>query len=401
MAQSYRNSDPSPPAMAGARIPKVDWDRPPWNRWTFQHVSEMVPTAPIRRGGRVSPLAVARGNLDDFTYAGPDGAQTSFARMLDETYTDAMFVWKDGRVLHESYHNGMDDRSLHLLQSVSKSITAAAAGCLIGDGLIDPMAPVTAHLPELAGTGWNGATLGQVLDMTSGTRFVEAYEERDSDMGIMDYACGWKPAPEGVDAAGWPICVWDQILGLEAVEAAHGARFAYRSVETDVLAHAMERASGRRLAQILSERIWQPMGAAEDANITVDSAGYGLASGGISVTLRDMARFGLMMLDDGRIAGRQVVPRAWCHDIRHGPHGLYDPTNYKDWPNGAYRNQFWVEDSQLGRHYCFGVFGQMVMIAPDTGMMAVKLSSWPDFVSPDLYRQTIAALRAVEMAPLA
>lgn len=404
MPESFRNTDPAPPIMLGAppppemRIPLIDWDRAPWNRWTFQRVQQIVPTAPIRRGPTASALPAASGHLNDFSYTGANGQKTTFAAMLDATYTDAIFVWKNGAVLHESYHNGMDSRSLHLLQSVSKSLTSAAAGCLIADGLLDPAAPITTYLPELAQTAWNGARLQHVLDMTSGTRFSEAYTRPDSDVGIMDYASGWKPAPAGIDASAWPTCMWDQITSLTVADAPHGTRFAYRSIETDVLAHAMERVSAKRMPQILSERLWQPMGAAEDANITVDAAGYGLACGGISASLRDMARFGLMLLNDGRVDGRQVIPAAWCHDIRHGPHGLYDESNYKAWPNGAYRNQFWVEDSRLGRHYCFGVFGQMVMVAPDTGFMAVKLSSWPDFVSERNYHQTMLALRAIEAA---
>jgi CubicO group peptidase (beta-lactamase class C family) len=358
----------------------------------------MVPTAPIRRGDRVSPLPVASGSLDDFTYPDTDGSETRFSQMLDETYTDAMLVLKDGKILHESYHNGMDARSLHLLQSVSKSLTSAAAGCLIEAGLIDPDAPVTEYLPELAQTGWAGARLQHVLDMTSGTRFIESYADRDSDVGKMDYACGWKPAPVGVDVRDWPDCIWEQILGLTVIEAEHGSRFSYRSIETDVLAHAMERVTGQRLPAILSEQLWQPLGCAEHANITVDRAGYGLACGGVSASLRDMARFGLAMLNDGRIDGRQVIPASWCHDIRHGAHGLYDAENKEKWPNGAYRNQFWIEDSKLGRHYCFGIFGQMVMIAPDTGLVAVKLSTWPDFLSDRMQDKTTAALNAVERA---
>ncbi|MCX7287026.1 MAG: serine hydrolase [Rhodobacterales bacterium] len=401
---SYRNSDPVPPIMQGSppppemRVPLSDWDRAPWNRWTFQHVSEFVPTARIRRGDHITPLPAAESSLEALGYQGPDGKPTTFGKMLDDTYTDAMLVWKDGRMLHESYHNGMTPQSVHLLQSVSKSVTSATAGCLIGAGLLDPAAPVTDYLPELATTAWNGASLQQVLDMTSGTRYAEDYEVPDSDVGKTDYASGWKPAPEGVDASDWPGCMWDQILGLRVADAAHGERFAYRSIETDVLAHAMQRVTGKRLADLISDHLWQPMGCEEDATITVDRAGYGLACGGISASLRDMARFGMMLLNNGQVEGRQVVPKAWCQDIRHGKHGLYDAENYKDWPNGAYRNQFWVEDSRLGRHYCFGVFGQMVMIAPDSNMVAVKLSTWPDFVDAGHYRSAMDGLRAVEAA---
>lgn len=401
---SYKNSDVAPPIMVGTppphqmRVPMIDWDRAPWNRWAFQHVREILPTAAIRRAERASALPAASGDLNGFTYAGLDGQETSFAQMLDDTYTDAILVWKNGKVLHESYHNGMDERSLHLLQSVSKSLTSAAAGTLIAEGLLNPAALVTDYLPELAATAWNGATLQQVLDMTTGVQFTEDYDIRDSDVGKMDYAAGWKPAPDGMDVSAWPTCIHDQMLGLKVATHAHGARFAYRSIETDVLAHAMERVTGQRLPQILSERLWQPLGCSEDASITLDRAGYGLSCGGISASLRDMARFGLMLLNNGQTEGRQVIPAAWCQDIRHGAHGLYDPDNYKMWPKGAYRNQFWVEDSQLGRHYCFGVFGQMVMVAPDTGMMVVKLSSWPDFVDSSYFRLTMAGLKAVEAA---
>jgi CubicO group peptidase (beta-lactamase class C family) len=401
---SYKNSNPAPPIMSGSppppemRPPMLDWDRAPWNRWAFQHVREVVPTAAIRRAQTASPWPEAAGSLVDFGYDGPDGTATTFGQMLDDTYTDAVLVWADGKVQHESYHNGMDAQTLHLLQSVSKSLTSAAAGSLVAEGLLRPAALVTEYLPELETTGWRGATLQHVLDMTSGTRFSETYTQPDSDVGKMDTAAGWKPAPDGVDASDWPACIWEQIVGLTVAEAAHGTRFAYRSIETDVLAHAMERVTGQRLSQILSQRLWQPLGCAEDASITVDRSGYGLACGGISASLRDMARFGLALLHNGKVEGRQVIPEAWCQDIRHGAHGLFNAESDRNWPEGRYRNQFWVEDSRLGRHYCFGVFGQMVMVAPDTGTMVVKLSSWPDFLDSRLSGLTMAGLRAVELA---
>lgn len=402
--QSYRNSETPPPIMEGApppeamRLPLIDWDRPPWNRWAFQRIREILPTAPIRRGATVSALPAPSGTLDDFAYRGRDGVETTFAAMLEATYTDAMWVWKDGRVLHESYHNGMGPRSLHLLQSVSKSVTAAASAGLIADGLMDPAAPVTRYLPELGATAWNGATLQQVLDMTTGVRFVEDYEARDSDIGMMDYAAGWKPAPPGVDATDWPTCVWDLILRMTRTEAPHGARFSYRSIETDVLAHVMERVSGQRLPALLSERLWAPMGAEEDADITLDRAGYGLAEGGISASLRDMGRFALACLHDGQVAGRQVIPRAWIEDLRHGAHGIFDLPARPEFPRGGYRNQFWIEDRTLGRHYGFGIFGQMVLVAPDAGLAAVKFSTWPTATDSGLLVQAIDALQAIARA---
>lgn len=399
--RSYRNSETPPPIMKGTppppemRVPPLDWDRPPWNRWTFQRVRQMTPTAPIRRGARVSPLPAATGNLDSLAYRRADGTETTFAAMLDETYTDAMWVWKDGRVLHESYHNGMDTRSLHLLQSVSKSITATAGAALIADGLIDPAAPVTEYLPELAATAWRGATVQQVLDMTTGVRFGEDYDDRDSDIGKMDYSSGWKAAPPDTDASGWPSCIWEQILGLTTTEAGHGTRFSYRSIETDVFAHVMQRVTGRRLPEILSERLWQPLGCEEDADITVDPAGYGLACGGISAALRDIGRFGLAYLNDGQVDGRQVVPHAWIVDVRRGAHGMFNEDSRAKFPNGCYRNQFWIEDRDRTRHYCLGIFGQLVYVAPDAGLVAVKVSTWPDATDSAHLLATVDALHAL------
>ncbi len=231
--------------------------------------------------------------------------------------------------------------------------------------------------------------------MASGVRYNETYDQRDSDVGKTDFACGWKPAPEGVDASDWPSCIWEQILGLKTQEAEHGSRFLYRSIETDVMAHAMERVTGQRLPEIISDRLWAPMGAEEDANITVDSSGYGLACGGISASLRDFSRFGVAMLNDGMVDGKQVIPRAWVDDVRGGPHGHFSDDGRKYFPNGHYRNQFWIEDRDKQAHVCLGVFGQTIYVSPETGLVAVKLSTWPDFQDADMLLEAMAGFHAI------
>ena len=400
---SYKNSDLTPPIMQGAppppewRVPRIDWDRPPWNRWAFQRVREILPTAPIRRGAAASLMAERAEDIGAIRFTSA-GTTKTIDQMIDDTYTDGMLIWLDGRIVHESYYNGMDQRSMHLAQSVSKSIAATAGAGLIEEGLIAPDAPLTDTLPELADTAWNGATLRHVMDMASGAKFVETYDQRDSDVGKMDYACGWKPAPEGVDASDWPTCIWDQITGLKVKEAAHGSRFLYRSIETDVMAHAFERVSGLRLPDLISSRLWAPMGAEEDANITVDSSGYGLACGGISASLRDFARFGLAMLNDGLVEGRRVIPKAWVDDVRGGQHGHFSDDGRKYFPNGHYRNQFWIEDRDRMGHLCLGVFGQTIYVSPERGMVAVKLSTWPEFQNAEYLLETMAAFHAISDA---
>lgn len=389
---SYRNSDPAPPIMAGSPpamvVPKLDWDRPPWNRWAFQHIREILPTIEVWRGnGHSRPLPRAERSLDDLPVEDSAGRPTTLAGLLDEIYTDGFLVLKDGAVAYERTFNGMTERTLHLSQSMAKSVTASVCGILAGRGLVDPAKPVTHYLPELSATGWAGASLQQVLDMTTGVKFSEEYTDRYSEIGQVDVASGWKPVPPGSDPAfRWPAHVWELILRLKETTRPHGAAFEYRSIETDVLAFVMERVTGKRLAELVSEEIWQKLGADESACFTVDGAGYALADGGFNATLRDYARFGQMILDDG--AG--IVPAAWIAATRNGPCG---PGYSESMPHGGYRNQFWINDPRSRTLSCRGVFGQLIQIDWDNRMVTVKLSSWPDF-SNTAY--SVATRRAID-----
>ncbi|MAT87810.1 MAG: 6-aminohexanoate hydrolase [Aestuariivita sp.] len=403
MNESYKNSDNPPPIMKGSPPPqnmrpsKMDWDRAPWNRYTFQRVREFLPTAPILKGNDISKLSDDHQDIGDIVFHS-DGIKKNISQMIEDTYTDGMLIYLTGKVIHESYYNGMSKRSLHLCQSVSKSITATAAASLIECNLMDPNAPIVEYLPELEKTAWNGTTLQQVFDMTTGVQYDETYEKPDSDMGITDFASGWKPGPQGIDIENWPNTIWDQILSLKIQDTPHGSRFKYRSIETDVLAHAMERVTNARLPQIISERVWSSMGAEEDANITVDSSGYGLACGGISASLRDLARFGIAMLNDGIINNCQVIPRSWIEDVRMGAHGHFNEAGRRYFPHGCYRNHFWIEDVNKQSHLCLGVFGQTVYVSPERNMVAVKFSSWPVFQNADYLRQSLNAFHAISDA---
>lgn len=394
---SYRNSDVPPPIMQGsppAMVPsRLNWDTPPWNRWSFQHIREILPTAEVWRGaGPVRTLPRAEVDLDQLPVTDSEGRPTTLAGLLDETYTDAILVLKDGKIAYERYYNGMTERTPHLSQSVAKSVTGTVFGILAGRGIVDPKKPVTDYLPELATTGWCGASVQHVLDMTTGTRFSEAYTDPCSDIGQVDVASGWKAIPPDTDPAfHWPENVFELILRLTETTRPHGAQFEYRSIETDVLAFIMERATGKRLPQLVSEELWQKIGAEESAFFTVDSAGYALADGGFNATLRDYARFGQTILEDG--AG--IVPAAWIAETRNGVHG---PDYSASMPEGSYRNQFWIEDPRSRALMCRGVFGQLIHIDWDTRMVTVKLSTWPDFTSVPYSVATLKAVHAISAA---
>ena len=400
--KSYRNSDTPPPIMQGSpppekwRVPRDQWDQPPWNRWSFQNVRQIVRTAPVSRGvGKVLELKEAHQEIGNLPFTAR-GATKTVDAMLEETYTDGFLILHRGAIAHESYYNGMAPDTLHLSQSVAKSITSTVAGKLIGDGLLSVDEAITTYLPELEETAWQGATVRQVLDMTTGVKFDETYTDPLSDIAVTDVACGWKPVPKHApkDFA-WPHCMWEQILSLKEKAAEHGERFLYRSIETDVLAHAMERVTSKRLWQLTSEILWSKIGAEYDASFTVDASGYAIADGGFNATLRDYGRFGLLHLNGGQTLGKQVIPADWIDDIQNGDHGLFNQESREHLPNGQYRNMFWIEETGKSTVLCLGVFGQMILISPKYDLVAVKLSTWPDFLNPGYEVDTIAAINAI------
>jgi len=381
------------PVPAENRVPHEDWDRAPWNRWTFQHVRQIVPTTEVWRGeGPVWALERDSRDLGAIKFQTAEKHKSTLQRWIDSSYTDAILVMHRGKVVLEQYHNGMTERSLHLSQSMSKSVVAAVAGILIGRGLIDPAEQVTHYLPELAITAWHGATLQQVMDMTTGVRYIEDYEALDSDIAVTDIACGWKRPRPGIHA---PQCIWDQILTLTEYAREHGEKFQYRSIETDVLAHCLERVTETRLAELVSRELWQPLGCEESACFTVDPAGYALACGGLNATLRDYARFGQMLLQRGKVGNTQLVPAEWIDDIQNADHGLFGEPYTLAAPNGGYRNQFWIEDVDRPGYMARGVFGQLIYVAPADDMVLVKLSSWPEFTSVARLETALNAIHAI------
>jgi CubicO group peptidase (beta-lactamase class C family) len=360
-----------------------------------------LPVAEISRGqGLVQQLRRDARPLDQLAVIGLDNAETTLVDFLSRSFTDAMLVVRRGAVVYERYFGRTDypddsvvmqPSTLHLSQSVAKSFIGMLAGILVGRNVISPDAPATDVLPELGSTAYRGVTIRHLLDMTSGVLFVEDYTDPHSHMGQLDVASGWKPVPDGDDPTAWPQSVFELIVSLHETEAAHGARFSYRSIETDVLAFALERATGKRLPQLLSEELWQPLGMEHNACMTVDSTGYALADGGLNACLRDYGRFGQMILEHG--AG--VVPAGWIEATRMGDHSIFGAPYNAVLPQGAYRNQFWIEDPQSRNLMARGVFGQLIHIDFAREIVVVKLSSWPDFVNPSWTRATIAAVHRI------
>ena len=405
MTRTWKNSEPALPIMEGSpvppewRVPPLDWDHPPWNRWAFRNMRSVATTVDIPRGESVWEMPADVSDFSDLKVALPGGETKTWAQILDDTYTDGTLVFVDGKIVAEGYWNGMSAATQHIIFSVSKSVTSAVAGTLIGDGLLDVSALVTDYLPELEATAWKGATVAQVLDMTTGVLFDESYGDPDSHIYLVDVAANLKPPHPKTDPTKLRYSTWDLILSLTEAEAAHGERFEYRSIETDVLGYVLERAAGAPFAELVSKRLWAPMGAERDGFFTVDRAYYPLADGGFCITLRDMARFGRLLLEDGMRDGVQVVPKTWIDDIRSGDHGLANDYLRAGFPNGCYRNQFWIPDRSRPAHLSLGIHGQHIYVDPEMGIVAVKQSSWPMASGvPEFQAQWQAGVKAIAEA---
>ena len=365
----------APPFAPERLVTLANWQEPPFNRWGFQHVAELIPSARIPRGdGPVRDLPRRERDLSDLTI-GPDAE--ALDAFLEGTYTDGILVVHDDALVSERYFNSMRPDSRHLLMSVSKSVTSAVCGVLVDRGLLSPTDLVTTHLPELVGTSWDGCTVRALLDMRAGTRFDEDYANPAADVRMYEQIYLWRPRSD----AGLPDDITAYYATLENA-GPHGGPFDYRSILTDVLAWVMERAAGGRLHDLIARELWQPMGAEFDAELTVDGHGNPMADGGISCTLRDLARFGLSLRPSDRREARGVVPSAWIDDTLTPDvdtvEAFESSLDAREFPRGAYyRNQFWVIDPEAPIFLCSGINGQSVLIHGPADVVIAKFSTWP------------------------
>jgi CubicO group peptidase (beta-lactamase class C family) len=372
-----------------------NWQQPQNVRWAFRHMREIIPTQLISAGtGAPSPLPTTGTELGNPVVLRVDGSSSTVEEIFAGTFTDAVMVVHDGAVVDERYVEGMTETTRHLVMSVSKSIVGCVAGVLVAQGRLDPQAAVTDYVPEVAGSGYRGASVRDVLDMRTGVAFRETYTAADSEVRIMERSMGWAPAlandPQGAYAYLATICS----------EGSHGGAFTYRSADTDMLGWVCERAAGERMADLISTLIWQPMGAEFDAEITCDPVGTAVHDGGISATLRDLARFGQMILNDGLVEGRQVTPAGWLADAFDPAPGVREAFAHTEneamMPGGWYRNQFWFLRTDAGPILlCLGIHGQLVFVDRASHTVIVKLSSWPDAQNPDYLANTLRACGAI------
>jgi CubicO group peptidase (beta-lactamase class C family) len=356
-------------------ITLANWRTHPFTAYSFQNVAEFVPSADVNMPREDTPF---RGldALDGLTVKHRFLGKTSVADFLAGTHGDVFAVLKDGELLAEwqAPHASID--APHLVFSVTKSVTGMLAGIAWGDGVLDPDAPISAYVPTSPDCAYSSASVRDLLDMTVRLDFVEDYLNVDGPFDRYRRAMLWNPERSGLPQES----MLDVLSTLPRSAGNHGEVFFYASPNTDMLGLVIEAATGRRYHEFLRDRLWRPMGATGTARITVDRKGAARAAGGLSVTARDLARLGDLVMNKGRIRdGQQLIPAAWIDDmLRNGSHDAWKAGGFPGFfPTGNYRSCWYVAEDGRGGFAADGIHGQRLWVDPTSRVSIAKLSSFP------------------------
>jgi CubicO group peptidase (beta-lactamase class C family) len=366
----------------------------PHARWAFHHMRELMPSRSLARGeGPVSPLPAGTDlseQIEALRFQAPNGEMT-FGDYLKSTYADGTLIMLDGKVVYQRYF-GMPEQQPHIMWSMTKSMIGLIATQMILDGELDPDAQVSHYVPELAESGWKGATVQQVLNMTADINYSEVYTDGNSDVVKYAMAAGMSRVPADYLGA---RTLYDYLPTITG-NGRHGQEFQYRTAHTEVLGWILRRVSGQNTAQMVSERVWSKLGTEHEAYMLLDPAGTEWAGAGMNASLRDLARFAEMLRLDGRFNEQQVVSPKVLATIREGADREQFKAAQRPAQEGySYRNQFWITHNADGAFELLGVHGQMIHVNPAVGLVMVRLSSHPVATSAAHMPLTVPAMQAL------
>jgi len=366
-----------PPPDRILRFDDGSYFRFPALRWSVSNFRQLMPTVNVSRGIG-APLKLKRALRDDIdgvTFLPLGGGRLMTWRdSLLANYTDGIVILHKGRIVYERYFGVLTPQGQHGVMSLTKSFVGTLAAIMVSEGTLDPERKVVGYVPELRSSAFGSATVRQLMDMTTGIKFSEDYADPKAD--VWQHAAAGNPLPKPKDYSG-PRTYYEFLQTVQP-EGVHGEAFHYRTANTDALGWVLARVSGHSVAQLLSERIWSKLGAEQDAYMSVDSIGTPFAGGGLNTGLRDLAKFGEMLRNDGRYNGQQIVPKAAIKDIRSGGNrDHFAKAGYALLEGWSYRNMWWVTHNEHGAFTARGVHGQALYIDPKAEMVIARFASHP------------------------
>jgi len=307
----------------------------------------------------------------------------------ERTLGVALLILKDGKIVIENYLHGSNPQTRFMSFSIGKSFTSTMVGMAIEDGCIDSVdEPLTRYLPALIGSAYDGVSIKDALQMSSGVEWDES---------SYDFADMSKPLNYN-----WEYSMVRQqyrfVEGANSLPRIHepGTHYNYNTMESSLLGWLVENATRRQLATYMEERLWHPAGMEFDAGWLLDgpeAIGREMAGGLLVASLRDFGRLGLLMMNKGKVGGRQIISADWVRDATTADRDAIAYGNlYENYPLG-YGYHWWLLPG--GRYEGQGIFGQLLYVAPDAGVVIVKLSAWPDPWVDDMEFESYAFFEAV------
>lgn len=357
----------------------------PGLRYSVANMRQFLPTIGVSRGlhepaalpytkqtGLDKKLATSIGKLEFMPW--DSNKPMSFADSLWHNYTDGIVILHKGQIVYEDYFAALTPNNQHAAMSVTKSFTGTLAAMLVAEGVLDDTKTVVEYVPELKGSAFADATVRQVMDMTTSLQYSEDYANPDAE--VWAYSAAGNPLPKAADYQG-PVGYFEYLTQVKK-QGEHGAAFGYKTINSDALGWVIAKVTDKSVAQLLSERIWQQIGMEQDAYYQVDELGIPFAGGGLSAGLRDMARFGELMRNQGQWRGKQILPQAVIKDIQQGGDPkAFAKAGYNQLEGWSYRNMWWVTHNKNGAYAARGVHGQTIYIDPAAEMVLVRFASHP------------------------
>ena len=346
---------------------------------SFRSMDTLFTTRTVPRSGAVWALPRDDHPLE-VSYAWR-GQQYTADQFLERTYTNALLVMKNGRIVSEIYRNNSNERSRFIAWSMTKSVTSLLIGCALAEGRIDSLdTPISRYLPELKGGGYEGVSIRHVMQMRSGVDYPERYDFENPGTAATNHILALvKNVARFADVA-------------RTLKRIHepGTFFQYKTIDTAVLGWLIERATQGTVAAYTARCLWEPLGAEADGFYIMDGepgVGREFSGAGFNATLRDFARFGQMVLNGGVADGRRIVPAEWIR-------ASTQPTGPENGQRGGYGLQWWTF-ANTDAFAAIGLQGQYIYIDPSTQTVVVKLSYFPPGDNSALDGETLAFMAAV------
>ena len=281
-------------------------------------------------------------------------------------------------IKYEKYFYGGDPQTLFSSNSMGKSFVSALMGIAVAEGAVESIEdPIGMYVPEFAGTDLESIPIRACLQMASGIDFNE-----DTDMSRFSMRT----------LMGTPSM---KVIADHGVQETPYTHRRYQSINTEILGQIIKNATGHSLAEYMEEKLWKRIGAEQDAYWTL-SNGTELAMGGLSVSLRDYARFARLYLNGGSFRGEQILTKEWVRDSMDVSAAYSRPGANQDVYNAiGYGYQWWVPEGDRGEFMAIGVYGQWMYADPSRKIIIVKTSADPDFMSQDYELKHVEFFRAI------